>query len=61
MSKTALITGASGFLGRQVFEVFRSAGYHTVGTGYSRASPPAILKVDLTDEAAVTSLFDEIK
>ena len=61
MVKKALITGVTGFLGRQVLEIFQSAGWHTVGTGFTRADPPAILKVDLSEEVAVASMLDEVK
>ena len=61
MAKSALITGATGFLGRQVLEAFKSAGWHSVGTGFTRAHPPSILKVDLSVEAAVASMLDEVK
>ena len=61
MTRIAVVTGATGFLGRQVSQAFRSAGWNTVGTGYSRAAPPSILKLDLSDGTAVASLLDEVK
>ena len=61
MDRTALVTGASGFLGRQVVQTFASAGWNTVGTGFTRASPPAIRKVDLTDPTNISTLLEEIK
>ena len=61
MAKTALITGASGFLGRQVVAAFQSAGWNAIGTGFTRAGPPAILKVDLTNEAEVSKVLEEVK
>ena len=61
MNKTALVTGASGFLGRQVVQAFTSAGWDTVGTGFTRANPPAIRKVDLTDSKNISTLLQEIK
>ncbi len=61
MTRTALITGASGFLGRQVLQAFKSAGWKTIGTGFTRANPPAILKVNLTDPAEVSSVLEEVK
>ena len=57
---SAIITGASGFLGRQVLKDFSDAGWKATGTGFSRASGD-ILKVDIQDAAAVTKLFDEVK
>ncbi|KAG8529830.1 uncharacterized protein KY384_005311 [Bacidia gigantensis] len=61
MAKTAVVTGATGFLGRQVLQVFSSAGWKAIGTGYSRANPPTLHKIDLSDADAVRSLLDEIK
>ena len=61
MSKHALITGASGLLGRQVLKAFEVAGYDVIGTGFSRASPPKILKVDIRSTDEVGKLLDEVK
>lgn len=57
---SALITGASGFLGRQVLKAFSDAGYRATGTGFSRASGP-VRKLDIQDAEAVSKLFDEVK
>merc|ERR1711939_289569 len=57
---SALITGATGLLGRQVFKAFSDAGWQTTGVGFSRASD-TIRKVDITHADAVSALFDEIK
>lgn len=57
--RVAFVTGATGLLGRQVVKAFDQAGWKTIGTGFSRASPPFILKVDLGDEAAVEKAVDE--
>jgi len=59
--KTVLVTGATGFLGRQVVIAFQRANWHTVGTGLSRANPPSILKLDLCDAAAVEATLDQVK
>lgn len=61
MARTALVTGASGFLGRQVVQAFKSAGWNTVGTGLTRAKPPSILMIDLTVPTEVTSVLEEVK
>lgn len=61
MARTALITGATGFLGRQVLQVFRSAGWNAVGTGFTRADPPTILKIRLSDPAELSTVLQEVK
>lgn len=61
MAKTALITGATGLLGRQVVTAFEREEWQVVGTGFTRAKPPAILKLDLGGEADIARTIDEIK
>jgi NAD(P)-dependent dehydrogenase (short-subunit alcohol dehydrogenase family) len=61
MAKTALITGATGLLGRQVVKAFTRAGWEVKGTGYTRASPPTILKLDLGSEADVAKTLEDVK
>lgn len=61
MAKKALITGATGLLGRQVVKVFERAGWEVVGTGLTRASPPAILKLDLGSEDEVVKILEDVK
>ena len=61
MPQKALVTGATGLLGRQVVKAFSSAGYDVVGTGFSRASPPKILKVDIQNADEIQKLFAEVK
>jgi NAD(P)-dependent dehydrogenase (short-subunit alcohol dehydrogenase family) len=61
MAKTALITGATGLLGREVVKAFQRQGWDVVGTGYTRAKPPAILKLDLGSEAEVAKVLEEVK
>lgn len=56
----ALVTGATGLLGRQVFKAFEDAGWETTATGFNRASS-AVRKVDIRDGEAVTQLFEEVK
>lgn len=57
---SALVTGATGLLGRQVLKAFSDSGWEATGTGFSRASEK-ILKVDIQDADAVTKLFQEVK
>ncbi|KAL9595968.1 MAG: hypothetical protein Q9219_006128 [cf. Caloplaca sp. 3 TL-2023] len=61
MSKTAFVTGATGLLGRQVLQAFNTAGWTAIGSGFSRAKPPSILKLDLEDQDAIESTLDETK
>jgi len=61
MAKTVLITGATGLLGRQVVQAFELAGWKVVGTGFTRAKPPSILKLDLADEAEVAKVIADVK
>lgn len=61
MTATALITGATGLLGRQVVKAFEAAGYDVVGTGFSRAAPPRIRKVDIQNSDEISNLFAEVK
>lgn len=64
MSKrTALVTGATGLLGRQVVEAFQlsSATWEVKGTGHSRADGVDVLKVDLGSEAEIARVLDQVK
>ncbi|KAI9807210.1 MAG: hypothetical protein M1825_005928 [Sarcosagium campestre] len=61
MARTVLITGATGFLGRQVVIAFEQAGWTVVGAGFSRAIPPKIRRLDLCNRAEVETALDEIK
>lgn len=61
MARKTLVTGATGLLGRQVLKAFQEAGWDVVGTGFSRAKPPSILKLNLSDQAAISSALDEVK
>lgn len=61
MSLNVLVTGASGLLGRQVFNTFKHSGCLTVGQGFTRATPPTILKADLEKSEDVKTILDEAK
>ncbi|KAE8375397.1 hypothetical protein BDV26DRAFT_267907 [Aspergillus bertholletiae] len=61
MSSVVLVTGATGLLGRQVFNTFKHSGCFVVGQGYSRANPPTILKADLENKNDIHRVLDEVK
>lgn len=60
-TKTVLITGATGLLGRQVVKAFERADWSVKGTGYSRADGVTILKVDLAKPDEVEAVLDKVK
>ncbi|KAK4189647.1 hypothetical protein QBC35DRAFT_513905 [Podospora australis] len=60
-NKTALVTGATGLLGRQVLREFGEKKWTVKGTGYSRADGTSILKVDLKSADEVKKVLDEVK
>ena len=55
------MTGATGLLGREVVKAFESAGWDALVTGFSRASPPKITKLDIQDEREIEKVLDETK
>ena len=57
----ALVTGATGFLGRQVVKTFERKGWKVTGTGYTRASPPSILKLDLNSTSEIERVLEDVK
>lgn len=62
--RTALVTGATGLLGREIASAFRhSPGWTVKGTGHSRADGVDVLKLDLQNEDLneLNSILDEIK
>lgn len=61
MSPRALVTGGTGLLGRAVVKAFKGAGWEVTGTGFSRASPPETLKLDILDGSEVAKVLDEVK
>ena len=60
-SRKALVTGATGFLGRAVVSAFESAGWGVIGTGLTRASPPKTVKLDLTNAEEIEKVVDDVK
>ncbi|PGH31669.1 hypothetical protein GX50_05563 [[Emmonsia] crescens] len=66
MPQTALITGATGLLGRQVLNAFQrdSSNWKVIGQGLSRAGmdmDAEIVKADLLNESEVVALLDRTK
>ncbi|KAI6783030.1 uncharacterized protein J7T54_002192 [Emericellopsis cladophorae] len=61
--RTALVTGATGLLGRQVYQAFSSPGskWTVKGTGNSRADGVEILKCDLSSEEEISALLSKVK
>lgn len=59
--KTALITGGTGLLGRQVVKAFAFNNWSVKATGFSRADGTSVLKVDLTNAAEIEKVLDEQK
>lgn len=62
-SKAALVTGATGLLGRQLLRSFEYPGrdWSVKGTGLSRADGVSVLKVDLQKQAEVEAALDSVK
>lgn len=60
-AKTALVTGASGLLGRQVVRAFQKADWTVKGAGLSRADGSFMLKVDLSNPSEVESVVESVK
>ncbi|SPO06022.1 related to methionine adenosyltransferase regulatory beta subunit [Cephalotrichum gorgonifer] len=62
-SKAALVTGATGLLGRQVVKAFEYPGrdWTVKGTGLSRADGVSVLKVNLEKKDEVEAALDSVK
>lgn len=60
-SKSALITGATGLLGRQVVRAFERNQWDVKGTGFSRADGTSVLKVDLGNTSEIEAALDRVK
>lgn len=58
--RSALVTGATGLLGRQVKKAFDFGEWATTGTGFSRAEAQ-IRKVDLGNDADVSKTIEQVK
>lgn len=59
-SRRALITGATGLLGRAVYKEFKDNNWHVLGCGYSRARP-RFESLNLLDTSAVKELIQDFK
>uniref|UniRef100_A0A8D0B9V8 Methionine adenosyltransferase 2 subunit beta n=1 Tax=Salvator merianae TaxID=96440 RepID=A0A8D0B9V8_SALMN len=59
-NRRVLITGATGLLGRAVYNEFKANNWNAVGCGYSRARPK-FEQVNLLDAAAVHNLIHEFQ
>lgn len=61
MDQRVLVTGGTGLLGRAVVKAFQGAGWEVTSTGFGRASPPDILKLDLLNEAEIEKVLDAVR
>ncbi|KAI1511797.1 methionine adenosyltransferase 2 subunit beta [Pyrenophora tritici-repentis] len=59
--QTALVTGASGLLGRQVQREFLLDGWKSVGTGLSRIASPDVVRLDILNEKEIETVLDNTK
>lgn len=61
--RRALITGATGLLGREITSTFRDSGWYVKGTAYARADGIDLAKLDLQSEdtTKLETLLDEIR
>ncbi|KAF1363702.1 NAD(P)-binding protein [Lizonia empirigonia] len=60
-TRTVLVTGASGLLGRQVQRQFARAGWKAVGTGLNRINPPDVVKLNILNSKDIENALDDIK
>ncbi|KAF1834096.1 NAD(P)-binding protein [Decorospora gaudefroyi] len=61
MTHTALVTGASGLLGRQVQRAFLLDGWTSVGTGLSRIASPNLIRLDVLNQKETERVLDQVK
>lgn len=61
MHQRVLVTGGTGLLGRAVVNAFRGAGWEVTPTGFSRASQPGTVKLDMRNEEEVKQVLDEVQ
>ncbi len=57
MAERILILGASGFIGRYVFEDLRSRGHQLIGTCHTSVGSKSLVRVDLRDADATRRLI----
>ncbi|KAF1928281.1 NAD(P)-binding protein [Didymella exigua CBS 183.55] len=60
-TRTVLVTGASGLLGRQVQRQFARSGWKAIGTGLTRTSPPDIVALNILNRKHIDALLDDVK
>ena len=58
--RRVLVTGATGLLGRAVYEEFQNNAWDSLGCGYTRARP-RFLKCNLLDEEALRSIIQQFQ
>ncbi|XPT03546.1 hypothetical protein M3J09_012637 [Ascochyta lentis] len=60
-TRTVLVTGASGLLGRQVQRQFARAGWKAVGTALNRINPPDVVKLNILNAKDIDQVLDDVK
>jgi GDP-4-dehydro-6-deoxy-D-mannose reductase len=58
MTRRALVTGASGFVGPYLVERLRKTGYEVVAAGGPHENDPSFLPIDLSDPQTLNAAFD---
>lgn len=59
MDKRVLITGAAGFIGAKMMELFTARGF--TAFGWDRINTENIESIDMLDEASVIAVLERIK
>ncbi|KAF3009627.1 hypothetical protein E8E13_007272 [Curvularia kusanoi] len=60
-TRTVLVTGASGLLGRQVQRQFAQAGWKAIGTGLNRLNPPDVIQLNILSPTSITDTLDTVR
>lgn len=61
MTGPLLVTGATGSLGRRVYERAKAAGWTTVGTALTSTGPGADVRLDVRDRAGTAAVVGDVR